>query len=503
MEPVVATNDGRLCGVDEHGVLAFRGIPYARPPVGPLRFMPPEKPAPWIGIRDADTFGPMAMQGANPVYRAAAAPPMVSEDCLYLNVWTPAADYERRPVLVWLHGGAFLFSAGSQFNGARLAARGNIVVVTLNYRLGLFGFLRGRGVCGEPLDSTGNEGLLDQLAALEWVRDEIAGFGGDPGNVTLAGQSAGATSAAVLSVSPRASGLLHKVVQQSGCAALHHTPQSADGVMHRVLTEAGLTPRQGGRLRDMPAEDLLDLQQRATPRATDVFYRPVADGDLIPEDPFAAVAQGASAGIPLLCGTNLEEMKFQRAIDPAGDTLDDAALLRRCGRIWADNADVIVETYRTQRRARGEDTSASELWFAIASDHRFRVPAMRQAELHSAHTPQTYAYLFTWRSPAGGGRLGAAHGVELGFVFGRMDDPRLGETTEQIEGLSAHMMDRWIAFAHKGQPDVEAPPAWPRYTAERRATMLFGDSLQVDDAPLEVERAVWTSYAFGGGTPRA
>jgi para-nitrobenzyl esterase len=282
---------------------------------------------------------------------------------------------------------------------------------------------------------------------------------------------------------------------------VRHTPESADNVMHRVLTEAGLTPQQGGQLRDMPAEVLLDLQQRATPRAADVFYRPVADGDLIPEDPFAAVAQGASAGIPLVCGTNLEEVKFQRAIDPAGDTLDEAGLLRRCQRIWADKADVLVNTYRDERHARGEDTSASELWFAIASDHRFRVPAMRQAELHGAHTAQTYAYLFTWRSPLGGGRLGAAHGVELGFVFGQMNDPRLGEPTEQVERLSAHMMDRWIAFARNGQPDVEAPPAWPRYTPDR-ATMIFGDLLRLEDAPLEAERAVWASYAFDGQTAR-
>jgi para-nitrobenzyl esterase len=166
--------------------------------------------------------------------------------------------------------------------------------------------------------------------------------------------------------------------------------------MHRLLAEAGLTPAQASQLRDMPATALLDLQQRVTPRTGGVFYQPVADGDLIPADPFAAVAAGASRGIPLLCGTNLDETKFHRAIDPAVDTLDEEGLLARCRTIWptVDHAERVIETYRTARQARGEDTSPPELWFAIANDHRYRAPLMRQAELHAAHTPQTYAYLF-------------------------------------------------------------------------------------------------------------
>jgi para-nitrobenzyl esterase len=509
MAPVVHTSSGRLRSVPEEGVLVFRGIPYAQPPIGPLRFRPPHKLAPWDGIREASTYGPTAMQGGNPVNETRLADAAMSEDCLYLNVWTPATDNARRPVLVWLHGGAFLFSAGSQplFNGARLAARGEVVVVTLNYRLGLFGFVRGKGLCGDGLDSTGNEGLLDQMAALEWVRDEIGGFGGDARNVTVFGQSAGAISAAMLTIMPRARGLVHKVIQQSGGVLVRHTPEAADTVMHRLLAEAGLTPAQASQLRDMPATTLLDLQQRVTPRTGGVFYQPVADGELIPADPFAAVAAGASRGIPLLCGTNLDETKFHRAIDPAVDTLDEEGLLARCRTILsgAGQAECAIETYRTARQARGEDTSPPELWFAIANDHRYRAPLMRQAELHAAHTPQTYAYLFAWRSPARGGRLGAAHGMEMPFVFGRLDDPRLGPLAGQsaaVQRLSGHMMDAWIAFARTGHPATEALPVWPAYTADRRATMVFDESVHVVDAPLEAERAVWTSYTFTGGTAR-
>src|SRR5579885_2308738 len=197
-----ATTSGLLRGTPDDGVLVFRGIPYARPPVGALRFAPPQPPAPWNGVRDATTFGPPAMQGASPASPGQSVAAACDEDCLTLNVWTPAADAGRRPVLVWLHGGAFIIGAGSMpmYRGAALAARGDVVVVTVNYRLGLFGYLRGIDVCGATLPSTGNAGLLDQLAALAWVQDEIAAFGGDPENVTVIGQSAGAASISAMLV---------------------------------------------------------------------------------------------------------------------------------------------------------------------------------------------------------------------------------------------------------------------------------------------------------------
>jgi para-nitrobenzyl esterase len=498
---VVETSSGRIRAVNDEGVLSFRGIPYAQPPIGPLRFRRPQRPVAWSGVRDAGTYGPAPMQMANPVSaQLGQVPPEVHEDCLYLNVWTPGADDARRPVLVWLHGGGWVAGAGSLplHNGARLAARGNVVVVTLNYRLGLFGFLRGKGVCGDALDTAGNEGILDQIAALEWVQDEIGGFGGDPQNVTVFGQSAGAGSAAFLTIMPRARGLVHKVIQQSGGLMLRQTPESGDGVMRRLLDGAGLSPSEAGKLRDMPAAELLDLQLRCTPRTSGNFYRPVADGDLLPADPFTAVAAGASRGIPLLSGTNLDEIKFFGAMDPATDAMEEAGLLARCRALLADagQAERVITTYRTARQARGEDTSPMELWFAIAGDHAWRRPVMRQAELHAAHTSQTYTYLFTWRSLALGGRLGAAHTMEIPFVFGRLDDPGMGPLTGQdgaVQRLSEQMMDAWIAFARTGNPATEALPAWPAYTADRRATMVFDESVSVVDAPMEAERFVWVS----------
>jgi para-nitrobenzyl esterase len=502
MVHVVTTSAGRLRGIPEEGVLVFRGIPYAQPPIGPLRFRPPHKPVAWDGVREAYTYGPVPMQGGNT--RSAPrgpVPPAMHEDCLSLNVWTPGAADARRPVLVWLHGGAWVHGAGSLplYNGARLAARGDVVVVTLNYRLGLFGFVRGKGVCGEALDTAGYEGILDQIAALEWVRDEIRGFGGDPQNVTVFGQSAGAATAGLLTLMPRTHGLVHKVILQSGSVALAmQPPASADRVMHQLLAGAGLTSAQAGQLRDLPAAALLDLQQRVTPRTGGAFYQPVADGDLIPADPFAAVAAGAARGIPLLCGTTLDEMQFFRAMDPAVETLDAAGLLARCRTIWpaAGHAEGVIETYRAARQARGDATSPPDLWFALAGDHWYRVQLLRQAELHAAHTPQTYVYLFAWRASTRDGRPGAGHTMEIPFVFGRLDAPGRGPLPGQesaAQRLSEQMMDAWIAFARTGHPATEALPAWPAYTADRRATMVCDASVRVVHAPMEAERAGWAS----------
>lgn len=504
------TSYGALRGVVDGETVAFRGIPYARPPLGPLRFAPRQPPDAWAGIRDADTFGPIAMQTPNAVQGRAVVAPM-GEDCLTLNIWTPAVDDRRRPVMVWLHGGAFIYGAGSppMCCGAALARRGDVVVVTLDYRLGLFGYLRGIDVCGEALPSTGNAGLLDQIAALTWVGEEIAGFGGDPENVTLFGQSAGAASIAAMLVMPRARGLFHKAILQSGSAALLQTPAAANRVMGAILADVGIAPHEAGKLRELPAAQLLDIQTRVTPRAGGVSYGPVTDGGEIPADPWAAVAAGSAAGIPLLVGTNLEERKFHRRLDPAVERLTDDGLLARLAdpRMNAQAGDdarfdpaEAVALYRRARAARGESTAASELWFAIIGDRRYRVPAMWLAELHAAYTPQTYAYLFTWRSPAWDGLLGAGHVVEVPFVFGTLDAPDARDLVPAgaaVGDLSAQMQDAWLAFARTGSPQTAALPGWEPYTVPRRSTMLLGMMSGPVDAPNEAERRFWADRAVG------
>jgi para-nitrobenzyl esterase len=502
------TTSGLLRGTTDDGVMVFRGIPYARPPVGPLRFAPPQPPAPWNGVREAKTFGPPAMQAASPASAGQSVGSAPSEACLTLNGWTPAVDTRRRPVLVWLHGGAFLIGAGSMpmYRGAALAARGDVVVVTLNYRLGLFGYLRGIDVCGAALPSTGNAGLQDQLAALTWVQNEIAAFGGDPKNVTIIGQSAGAGSISAMLAMPQARGLFHKAVLQSGATLGVQPPAPANQVMETILADVGLAPAEAGQLRDLPAAQLLEIQTRVTPRARGGVYRPVADGMMLPTDSLAAIASGSAAGIPLLVGTNLEEHKFFRRLDPEVAHLTDDGLLARLAdpRMNAQAGDgaqfdpaEAVAVYHHARGARGESLAAPELWFAIISDRRYRVPAMRLAELQAAHTPQTYAYLFTWQSPAWNGQLGAGHVVEVPFVFGTIDAPDAPDARDLVPAgsdvgvLPTQMQDAWVAFARTGHPQTPALPDWAPYTARRRRTMLLGTSCVVVDAPREEERHFW------------
>jgi para-nitrobenzyl esterase len=433
------------------------------------------------------------------------------EDCLSLNVWTPALDDRRRPVLVWLHGGGFMVGAGSQpiSRGAALARRGDIVVVTINYRLGLFGYLRGIDVCREALPSTGNAGLLDQLAALTWVNEEIAAFGGDPANVTVFGGSAGALSIGLMLAMPRARGLFQKAIMQSTPA--FSNSWGARQVMEAILADVGLAPSEAGRLRDLPAAQLLDIQTRLTPRSGGVAYGPVADGTDLPSDPETAIAGGSAAGIPLLIGTNLEEYKFFRRMDGPVESLTDETLLARLedprttaearDRSSVDPAEAVA-LYRSERASRGESTLAPELWFAIMTDRHFRVPSMRIAEFHAALTPATFTYLFTWKSPGWDGKRGASHEVNTPFVFGTYDIPEVSGTvtpSTEVDRLSQQMQDAWIAFARTGSPQTPALAGWQPYTCGRRSTMVLGSSCRLVDAPFEAERRLWDARVHASG----
>ena len=572
MDALVETRRGTLRGLTERGLAVFRGIPFAAPPLGPLRFMPPGPPARWAGVREAVRFGRAAAQNA------ALAGPLLSlgigrtgEDCLYLNVWTPRADRGRRPVLVWIHGGAFVLGAGSQtlYDGSGLARRGDVVIVTINYRMGALGFLRLRDRFGERLTATGNEGLLDQIAALEWVREEIEAFGGDPGNVTIFGESAGAMSCATLLGVPRARGLFHRAILQSGAANFVWPREVAATLAHYVLDELGLGSPEA--LRAAAPSALLDAQRRvfmdmlmsdryvlgalsptgqrmagalflglalarrrlgrvASPlsrglvgvlrrhrrreadpssrraalqalRTCGLPFQPVVDGDIVPRAPIEAIREGAARDIPLLVGTNLNEAKLFLPLDPEAATLDEAALLARCedalpgnGRRGGRAAAEVIEVYREARAARGERIDPGEVWFAIESDRTMRHPAMTLAALQAAHQRHTYAYLFTWPSPALGGMLGSCHALELPFVFGTLAHPMFrpfaGKGPE-ARALAARIQDAWIAFARTGRPGHPGLDEWPAYDASRRRTMILDRRCRVESAPREPERAFW------------
>ncbi len=506
MGTIVETSYGKLEGGEHGGIHSFRGIPFAQPPIGKRRFLPPLPPERWAGVRPAYKFGQAAAQNHSPLG------PMLGfdigptgEDCLYLNVWTPGLDGARRPVMVWIHGGAFVMGAGSQalYNGEMLARRGDVVLVTINYRLGALGFLRLQESYGEALPASGNEGLLDQIAALEWVRDEIAAFGGDPHNVTIFGESAGSISVATLLGTPRAHGLFHRAILQSGSANFVSPATHAARVADEVLRDLNLTGAPARKLLDVPTAQILETQQRVhmglQGKVRGLVFAPVADGDVLPRHPLEAIHDGLSRDVTLLVGSNLDEMKLFGLMDPHARGLDEAGLLRRCERIIpvadaAGTARRAIETYRRVRRERGASVTPSELWFAIDSDRAFRYPTMRLAELQRAHQPHTYAYLFTWPSPFMDGALGACHALDLPFVFGTFNDEVLGRFVgagRAAQHLAERMQEAWLAFAHSGNPAHAALGEWPAYDSDRRATMLLGAACALEHAPLEGERSFW------------
>jgi para-nitrobenzyl esterase len=502
MSTTVEVSTGRLEGTREDGVLVFRAIPFARPPVGALRFEPPRDVDPWPGVRDATRFGPAAPQTKDPIGPSVGFDQRASaEDCLTLNVWTPATDGARRPVLVWIHGGAFTIGSGSQrvFDSTTLSRRGDAVIVTINYRLGALGFFRLSGTAvGRDLPTSGNEGLLDQIAALAWVRREITRFGGDPDNVTIFGESAGSIGCSLLLTMPRARGLFHRAILQSGPPTLVGTPALAGRVARGLLEKLGDSGTSAARLRDVPVDAIrraqakvileLGLETRGMP------FRPCADGDLIPADPMAAIAGGCARDVSVLIGTTRDEMKLFALVDPSSLAMDAETLLRRCERNVAGRAQALIDGYRAARSARGEPVTPSELWFAIESDRLFRIASTRLAELQHARQPRTYAYSFTWESPYRGGILGAAHALDIPFVFGTQDRPELAGFTgggPAARVLAERMQDAWLAFARTGDPAHPGLPAWPAYDGDRRATMLLGARCEVVDAPQEAERRLW------------
>jgi para-nitrobenzyl esterase len=510
----VSVSRGRVRGVRRGDLWSFSGIPYARAPVGDLRWRPPVPPDPWNDTRDASAFGPIAPQAAavagitSPSDPGAAEPQ--SEDCLSLNVWTPAlpehpADRsaEGRPVLVWIHGGGFTSGSGSVFlyRGGALVRNGDAVVVTVNYRLGALGFLGHRGL-GDPDGLVGNWGLHDQVAALTWVRDNIAVFGGDPGNVTVFGESAGAMSIAVLLGSPAARGLFHRAVVQSGGVHVH-TVEQAERSAARLVATLGLARCDRASLGRIPATELVAAtaqiaMRRPDPGLLPLPFLPVIDGRFLPRHPLLAVEEGATAGLDLLIGTNRDELTLFGLGNPALLALDDAGVVR-----WVENAApdmpgaALVDAYREVRRLRGEALTPTAIWVAAGTDIVFRWPSFQLAAAHGAWGGRTFMYLFTWESPAFGGLLGSCHALELPFVFGAVDVPAVqlfSGSGPEAERLSRQMQHAWLAFARTGDPSHEGIDTWRGWDPAVRRTMVFGPDSGVVDAPRDDELALFERY---------
>lgn len=505
---VVETTGGKIRGTANDGINVFKGVPYGEAADGPRRFMPPVKPAPWTGVRDCFEYGRRAMQDDNAwalpsellKLLATGEPLPMSEDCLVLNVWTPAVnDGRKRPVMFWCHGGAFISGSGSSpwYDGSNLSRKGDVVVVTINHRLGAFGYLHLGDIGGEDFASSGNAGMLDIVAALEWVRDNIASFDGDPANVTIFGESGGGAKVSVLMAMPAAHGLFHKAIIQSGPAVQMASRDDATGTTKQVLAELGLDAGRVGELRKIPADRLIKAQAAVLKKVSmmsfaerrRVGFNPVVDGKHLPAGPFEPVAPEISARVPLMIGTNKDEMTLFFGMAPWLDGLDETAMRTRVRMLVGDRADAIAGSYR---RARPNE-SPRDIVLAIATDQSMRIPSLIMADRKVAQqAAPVFAYLFTWETPVLGGRLKSPHALEIPFVFDTLASSAMAGDSPTRFALAEKMSSTWIAFARTGSPNNDAIPNWPAYTAERRPTMIFDDSCRVENDPYRAERLAWT-----------
>jgi para-nitrobenzyl esterase len=497
----VDTTHGPVEGAWHHGVARFAGMPFAAPPLGDLRFRPPQPVEPWSEVRSAVEFGPICPQNPSMMDALFGGESEVwNEDCLYLNVWTTDVEPdEPRPVMVWIHGGGFEMGSGSSplYHGEAFA-RSGVVLVTLNYRLGALGFLELGGL-DPSYSGSGNVGLLDQVAALEWVRANIASFGGDPQDVTIFGESAGGMSVSMLASMPRARGLFHRVIAQSGAAAAGRDPVDARADADAFLAEAGLSSLQDAIDVDvttlLAAHARMNATRMADPEAAVrangnplafLAFRPVADGAEVPSDPLSAIAEGAAAGVAFVLGTTLEEWKlFALATPPV---TDEAALLQRLG-LLCDRPEEALATYLEEH----PDATLPELECAMLTDVVFRVPASELADAQSAHAP-VFQYRWDWASPAMGGMIGASHAIEIPFVFDLVEDQRLHVFVgpEAPKPLARAVHESWVAFATTGIPSADGLPEWPRVTAERRPVMRFDTASGVLEDPQATTLRFWS-----------
>jgi para-nitrobenzyl esterase len=474
------TAAGMVRGTANDGVLAFKGVPYAAPPTGDRRFRPPVPPDPWDGVHDASSLPPSCPQ---PSQRPPGWPQehAIDEDCLYLNVWTPdLAGGARRPVMVWIHGGGYAIGSGSWplYDGTNLSRRGDVVVVTVNHRLGALGYLHLAEVAGEEFASSGNNGMLDLVMALEWVRDNIAAFGGDPGNVTVFGESGGGAKVSTLLAMPSARELLHRAVIQSGPGLRVNSPRRATETARGLLAELEVTSANLSVLWDLPAERFVTTGTGGLGR---MAFAPVLDGTVIPAHPSDALASGAAADVPLLIGCNRDE---GAGLGSFPTELDDAGLRERLAPWGDEHVDSIIATYRDLF----PEAPQVDILSFVTTDSRMRYGSIALAEAHLAGcSSPTFMYFFTYEL---GGRAG--HGYEIAFHFDNIE-AEYGHNSPSRQRLADEMRDAWLAFARHGDPSHPGLPKWPSYSIPERATMILQrDGSVVEHDPSGPAREIWT-----------
>lgn len=492
--PEVHAAAGRLRGSREAGLAVFRGIPFAEPPIGALRFAAPRPARGWNGVREAVSYGPPPPQGGH-LGMDALSQDAVGDDWLTVNVWSPAPDQGAGlPVMVWIMGGGYLFGMSSlpEYDGGRLARDGDVVVVTFNYRMGIEGFAQ---IEGAPA----NRGLLDQVAALEWVRDNIRAFGGDPGRVTVFGESAGGGSVAALLAMDRAAGLFHRAIVQSAPGTFF-LPELAADIAAACAAELGLRPT---------VADLSGVAPHRLPAAADTIgakmdqwvprwgrpahrtipFAPVVDGEVLTVTPWQALTDGAGRGIELLVGHTRDEHRLFTVINGLLGKVSEEQAASALD-VFAPGPDG-ARRYRDAFPAAGPD----ELYELVHSDWLFRMPSLHLAEAQIAAGGGAHVYELTWSAPAMGGIFGSCHGLDVPLVFGNLDRGQpamlLGEApSPQATDLSAWMRAAWVSFAAHGDP------GWPAYDSDQRLVQLFDTRPTVTAYPEEASRLIWQDHTF-------
>lgn len=506
---VAEINSGKVAGYVRRGVYAFKGMPYGATTEGASRFQPPAKPKPWTGVRSSRQFGLICPQdkGTGRLNDEEAFifqwnDSVEGEDCLRVNVWTPGLDDgARRPVMVWLHGGGFEAGSGNDlpvFDGENLARRGDVVVVTLNHRLNLLGFLD-LSKFGEPYAQSGNVGMLDIVAALEWVRDNIKLFGGDPDRVLIFGQSGGGAKVGTLMGMPSAKGLFHRAIVQSGSFAFTNSPEKSRRLADLMLAELGVTASNLDRLRALPYADLQRASVEALRKANGsaggapdirnmanrVMFAPVADGHVLPEAPFSPRAPTISSDVPMIIGTTLNE--FTTGMNhPEYELMTEAELLARAEVSYPGRGSVVTAAFRR----RTPNAKPFDVWSRIATAP-VRQAAIDQAAAKAAlGGAPAYLYWFTWQTPILDGRPRAFHCAEIPFVFHNAElcDHMTGGGL-RARSLSDSMADAWIQFARTGDPNPPASARWSRFAAGSVPTMIFDDEIRLELNPDVVERS--------------
>lgn len=485
---IIETTYGKVLGKKENGVYVWKGIPYAQAPIGSLRFREPHPPEKWSHTKECTEFGPIAYQPSLEIMNFLGTNSTnMSEDCLKLNIWSPNIDNKKRPVLVWIHGGAFISGSGSSpiYDGSTFASNGDLVVVTFNYRLGILGFLHLAELGGEEYSISGNCGILDQIAALQWVKDNIAAFGGDPDQVTIFGESAGAMSIGTLLATPKAKGLFSKAILQSG-AANHVLPSNkATKNAEFLLSVLNINKDEIKRLEQLPVEQLVE----ASTKLPMMSLIPVIDGVVLPKHPKELLKEGSASHIPILIGTNKDEYRLFTFFDLTWKKKDAKEIEKIFELTFGKRWSAIAEHF-----GNNEGELNQVLYEQLMTTMTFSSPAHQMAEFQVKNDAPVWMYRFDWESRAFAGQLKSCHALEIPFVWNTINKPGINHLTGDSpdrNAIASIMHYAWIAFAHSGNPNTTDLPDWPKYELENRSTMIFDTFCKVTNDPDCDTRIKW------------